>query len=82
MGKNITVYTRTTCATCSNVKKYLDMKQKSYDVVNLDEQPEIEAEVIAKSGARTVPIIIVRDDTGREDITIGMNLSQLASAIA
>jgi len=82
MGKNITIYTRTTCATCSNVKRYLDMKKKDYSVINLDERPEVEAEVVAKSGARTVPIIIVRDDAGREDITIGMNLAKLASAIA
>lgn len=83
MAKDITVYTRTTCAYCVNVKKYLDMKQKSYKVVNLDNEPALADEVVAKSGARTVPVIIVTDDvSGTEDITIGWNPGKLAAAIA
>ncbi len=82
MAKTITIYTRTTCAYCANVKKYLDMKNKTYDVINLDDRPEMLEEIVAKSGARTVPIILVRDDDGREDVTIGWNPAKLASAIA
>lgn len=83
MAKSITIYTRTTCAYCVQVKRYLDMKQKAYDVVNLDENPALADEVIAKSGARTVPVIVVRnEDDGREDITVGWNPGKLAAAIA
>lgn len=83
MAKDITIYTRTTCAYCATVKKYLDMKQKTYTVVNLDDEPALANEVIAKSGARTVPVIIVKDDTsGTENITIGWNPGKLAAAIA
>lgn len=83
MAKDITVYTRTTCAYCVNVKKYLDMKRQDYRVVNLDEDPELANEVIAKSGARTVPVIVVRDqESGAENITVGWNPGQLAAAIA
>ena len=71
MAKSITIYTRTTCAYCVQVKRYLDMKQKTYDVINLDEDPKLAEEVIAKSGARTVPVIIVRnEDSGLDDITV------------
>lgn len=82
MAKDITIYTRTTCAYCVNVKKYLDMKQQSYKVVNLDEEPALADEVIAKSGARTVPVVIVKDEFGLENITIGWNPGKLAAAIA
>lgn len=83
MAKSITVYTRTTCASCVNVKKYLDMKQQAYDVVNLDDQPELTDEVVAKSGARTVPVIIVRDDTtAHEHVSVGWNPGGLAAALA
>lgn len=83
MAKQITIYTRTTCAYCVNVKKYLDMKGKTYSVVNLDEQPEVADQVIARSGARTVPVVMVRDlDSGQENITVGWNPGQLAAAIA
>ncbi len=83
MAKKITIYTRTTCAYCVQVKCYLDMKQKSYDVVNLDEQPEAAEAIIAKSGARTVPIVTVTNDQGDESIaSIGWNPGALAAAIA
>lgn len=81
--KDITIYTRTTCAYCVNVKKYLDMKKQSYEVVNLDDNPELADKVIAKSGARTVPVVIVTDkETGREQISVGWNPGQLAAALA
>lgn len=83
MSKKITIYTRTTCAYCVHVKKYLDMKQKTYSVVNLDEQPELADSIIAKSGARTVPIVTVTTDDGEENIaSIGWNPGALAAAIA
>lgn len=82
MSKDITIYTRTTCAYCVNVKKYLDMKQQTYKVINLDDQPQLADEVIAKSGARTVPVVVVRDDVkDTEDITVGWNPGKLAAAL-
>ena len=83
MAKEVTVYTRTTCAYCGMVKKFLDMKQVSYNIVNLDEHPDAEPALIAKSGARTVPVVMVRDETGSEQVaSIGWNPGALAAAIA
>ncbi len=48
MSKKITVFTTNTCGYCAMVKKYLDGKGIAYSVVNLDEQPEKQAEVYAK----------------------------------
>ena len=83
MTKKITIYTRTTCSYCVQVKKLLDMKGKSYDVINLDENLEAEAAIIAKSGARTVPVVTVTDETGDEQVaSIGWNPGALLSAVA
>lgn len=82
MSKEITVYTRSNCAYCVNVKKFLDMKQKQYKVVNLDDNPQVEAEVVAKSGARTVPVVMVADEMGERVASIGWNPGALAAAIA
>ena len=76
--KKITVFTTTTCAYCVMVKRYLDSKGFNYDIVNLDEQPERQSEVLAKSGALTVPVTIVEKDDSTEDVVIGYNLSRLA----
>lgn len=83
MGKKITVYTRTQCAYCAQVKRYLDLKQHAYDVINLDENPSVEADLLAKSGARTVPVVMVADDAGNETVaSIGWNPGALSSALA
>lgn len=83
MAKKVTIYSRTTCASCSMVKKYLSMKNVQYDVINLDEKPEFEAQVIAKSGAQTVPVTMVEDlSSSKEAIIVGWNPAKLAEAIA
>ncbi len=83
MSKKITVYTRTSCSYCAQVKKLLDMKGQTYEVVNLDENRAAEAEIVAKSGARTVPVVVVQSESGDEKIaSIGWNPGALMAAIA
>lgn len=80
--KKITIYTTTTCAYCETVKKWLTSKGLTYTVVNMDENPEIRQEVIKMSGAMTVPIIIVEDESGSKHITVGWNPARLSAAVA
>jgi glutaredoxin len=83
MSKKITIYTRTQCAYCVQVKRLLDLKNKQYEVVNIDDDPAIEAQVIAKSGARTVPVVMVADEQGNEMVaSIGWNPGALMAAVA
>jgi len=82
MAKNITIFTTNTCSYCVMVKRYLDMKGQSYDVVNLDDNPERQAEAQALSGALTVPITVVTKEDDSREVVIGYNLPKLAPAIA
>ena len=83
MSKEITIYTRSTCAYCAQVKRLLDLKGKSYQVINIDDDPVAEASIVAKSGARTVPIVTVRENDGDEQIaSIGWNPGALMAAVA
>jgi len=83
MAKTITVFTTNTCAYCMMVKKYLDSKGKSYDVVNLDENPERQAEILELTGALTVPVTVVKDDeTDSQEVIVGYNMGKLAPAIS
>lgn len=70
----ITVFTTSTCAYCQMVKKFLTMKGKEYQVVNLDNEPEKRQELIEKTGAMTVPVTQVDDD-----YIIGWNPAKLAA---
>jgi glutaredoxin 3 len=83
MSKQITIYTRTTCAYCVQVKRLLDIKGKTYEVINIDNDPVAEAAIIAKSGARTVPVVTVREENGDEQVaSIGWNPGALMAAVA
>ena len=82
MVKNITIFTTNTCAYCAMVKKYLGAKGMEYDVVNLDEHPERQAEALAVSGSLTVPVTVVTKADETQEVVVGYNLAKLAPAIA
>lgn len=83
MSKKVTVFTTNTCGYCVMVKRFLDAKGITYSVVNLDDNPERQAEVLAKSGALTVPVTLIQnEDDNTEQVVIGYNLSRLAPALA
>ena len=81
MPKNITIYTTNTCAYCGMVEKFLDMKGLKYEVVNLDQNPDMQDEVFKMSGSLTVPITLVTRQDNSKEIVVGYNLSRLAPAI-
>jgi glutaredoxin len=64
------------------VKKYLGAKGITYDVVNLDQNPERQAEATALSGVTTVPVTVITKDDDSREIVVGYNLAKLAPAIA
>ena len=82
MTKNITVFTTNTCAYCPMIKRYLDSKGLSYDVVNLEEHPQRQEEVYKMSGSMTVPVTIVTKMDDSREVVVGYNLQKLAPAVA
>lgn len=52
------------------------MKGKKYEIVNLDEQPERQAEALALSGAMTVPVT-----TDGKSVVVGWNPSKLVGLL-
>ena len=79
---NITVFTTTTCAYCPMVKEWLSKKGLDYEEAVLDKDPTRQQEMIEKSGGMTVPVTLVTRDDGSEQVVIGFNPGQLASATA
>jgi glutaredoxin 3 len=82
MPKNVTIFTTNTCAYCAMVKKYLNAKGVAYEEVNLDQNPERQAEALSLSGALTVPVTVVTQDDDSKDVVVGYNLAKLAPAVA
>lgn len=82
MVKNIVIFTTNTCAYCPMVKRWLDAKGFGYEVVNLDANPERQAEAFSLSGALTVPVTVVTKHDDTQEVIVGYNLAKLAPAIA
>lgn len=72
----ITILSRATCAPCNQLKKYLDYKNLSYEVVDVDENPQ---EI---QGYLQVPVTKIIKDNGVEEVIEGYNLPRLASVLA
>jgi len=81
MVKNITIFTTNTCAYCGMVKKWLGAKGYSYEEVNLDQNPDRQAEALKISGALTVPVTVVTRHDNSQEVIVGFNLSRLAPAV-
>lgn len=82
MVKNITIFTTTTCAYCPMVKKWLNAKGHQYEEVNLDQNPERQAEAQRLSGALTVPVTVVTRQDDTQQVVVGFNLTKLAPAVS
>ncbi len=81
MVKNITIFTTNTCAYCGMVKKWLGAKGYTYEEVNLDQNPDRQAEALRISGAMTVPVTVVTKHDNSQEVIVGFNLSRLAPAV-
>lgn len=82
MAKNITVYTKTNCPYCVLVKKYLDMKQITYNTVNMDEDTSAMEKIMSMTGRTIAPTTLVSDGSGNDEVIVGYNLSKIASSLA
>lgn len=83
MAKTITIYTSNTCAYCVMVKRWLKGKGLTYQEVNIEEQPDRQAEMMKLSGQMAVPVTIVADrEADYTNVTIGWNPGKLAAAVA
>ena len=81
MAAKITVFTTNRCPSCQTLKKWLDGQNIDYQVVNLEEEPDRQDEVLQKSGSLTVPVTSIVDSEGNEQVIVGPNYDQIKSII-
>ena len=72
------VYTTKTCAYCPTVKRYLDMKDHTYTVIDVTDDVSLIKEVADKSGVFTTPQVLFDDGT----YVVGLNYGRLNQSIA
>ena len=60
MTQPVTVYSTTWCGHCKRLLRQLDEAQIAYEVVDIDDEPEHGARIVAETGGfRTVPTLDV-----------------------
>ena len=59
MEDPVIVYTSTACPYCRRAKELLDRKRVPYREINVEHDPDREAEMIRITGRRTVPQILI-----------------------
>jgi glutaredoxin-like YruB-family protein len=57
MTQPVTIYTLPKCGLCQDAKEYFIKHKIKFKSVNVDSNPEAQAEMITKSGQYSVPVI-------------------------
>lgn len=57
----IVVYLTDWCPYCARARALLERKGAKFEAINIEERPEARAEMMARSGRRTVPQIFIGD---------------------
>lgn len=81
MVTEIKVYTRTTCAPCQTLKKWLNYKKLAFKEINVDEDNSAMDEVMRLSQMAMVPCTVVTMADNTKRVISGYNLGQLASLV-
>lgn len=77
----VDIYTTPTCPYCKQTKTFFKENDVDYEEHDVAENNEAAQTMIEKSGQRGVPVTIVQDEEGEEDIIVGFNKEKLEEAL-
>jgi glutaredoxin 3 len=55
----VEVYTTSSCPYCVQAKRLLGARKIAYEELNVEDDPELRADVVQRTGRRTVPQIFI-----------------------
>lgn len=61
--KSVEIYTTGYCGFCVRARQLLDAKEIPFEEIRVDAQPERRAEMMERSGRRTVPQIFIGNES-------------------
>jgi mycoredoxin len=80
VSASFTMYTTPWCGYCHRLKSQLDREGISYDIVDIEAQPEAAAIVeSANNGNQTVPTLVYVDGTAQTNPSVAQIKEKLAS---
>ena len=80
----VVIYTTQVCPYCVRAKQLLQNKGVQYTEIRVDDNAELRAELVAKTGRRTVPQIFINDQPigGCDDLYALESAGKLDSLLA
>jgi len=80
VGASFTMYTTPWCGYCHRLKSQLDREGITYDIVDIEAQPEA-AEIVesANNGNQTVPTLVYLDGTAQTNPSVAQIKEKLAA---
>ena len=76
----ITIYSTPTCPYCKMAKEFLTEKGIPFADVDVAADEAKAQEMITKSRQMGVPVIVVANDDGKEEVIVGFDRDRLAAA--
>lgn len=73
----ITIYSTATCGYCKMLKGYLQSKNIAYQEKHVDQDPQAAKELLDKSGQMSVPLSVIVQDDGSEEMILGFDRSRV-----
>lgn len=79
--KKVTIYSTPTCPYCKMEKQFLTEKGVKFEDVDVAGNQAKAEEMIKKSGQMGVPVTVISDDQGKEDIIVGFDQARLSKLL-
>lgn len=77
----VEIYSTPTCHYCKAAKEFFTENNVEYTDYNVAEDAEKRAEMIDKSGQMGVPVILITNDAGEEEMTVGFDEPKVKAAL-
>jgi glutaredoxin 3 len=79
--KNVIVYSTPTCHFCGITKEFLTKHGIAYIEKDVSNDQEAAREMIDKSDQTSVPVVVISENGGEEELIIGFDKDRLLAAL-
>ena len=79
--KKVEIYSTPTCQYCKMTKEFLTANNHPYTDYDVSTDATKRQEMIEKSGQMGVPVIVITDDEGKEEMMVGFDEAKLRSLL-
>lgn len=81
MAQKITIYTTPACGYCQLLKQFFNEHNITYQEIDVAADLEKAKEMMEKSGQMAVPVTLITDEKGKEELVVGFDQKRLSELL-